>query len=165
MAKATALSPHRETVRPEWVDYNGHMNVAYYVMVFDHGTDRLLDHLGLGRDYRDAGGRSVFVVEAHVTYDNELHAGDAVTVVSRVLGRDDKRLHVFHEMRRADDGALAATNELLLLHVDMTCRRWAPFPDAAAARIDAMIRVQSGLPFPDRAGRAIGLKSRRPADT
>ena len=163
MSEAPALSPHREKVRPEWVDYNGHMNVAYYVMVFDHGTDRLLDHLGLGRDYRDAGGRSVFVVEAHVTYDSELRAGDEVAVSSRALGRDDKRLHVFHEMRRADDGTLAATNELLFLHVDTKTRRAMPFPDAAGARIDSLIRAQSGLPVPDRAGRAIGLRAKRPA--
>jgi acyl-CoA thioester hydrolase len=163
VTEGPTLSPHREKVRPEWVDYNGHMNVAYYVMVFDHGTDRLLDHLGLGRIYRDADGRSVFVVEAHVTYDRELKAGDEVAVSSRILGRDDKRLHVFHEMRRVDDEALAATSELLFLHVDMSTRSATPFPDAAKARIDALIRMQSGLPLPDRAGRAIGLGTKRPA--
>jgi len=163
MADDATFSGHRETVRREWVDYNGHMNVAYYVMVFDHGTDKLLDGLGLGRDYRDGNQRSVFVVEAHITYDRELHAGDKVVVTSRVLDRDARRLHVFHEMRRADDGSLAATNELLFLHVDMKARRSAPFPDDAAARIDAAIRARADLPRPDRVGRAVGLAAKRPA--
>ena len=88
--------PHRETVRPEWVDYNGHMNVAYYALVFDHGTDNVLEHLGLGRHYRDSTGRSVFVVESHVTYEAEVLVGDAVAVTSRVMGCNGKRLHLFH---------------------------------------------------------------------
>lgn len=160
---ATAgLRPHRETVRPEWVDYNGHMNVAYYVLVFDHGTDKALEHLGVGRRYCARTGRSVFVVESHVTYEAEVVAGDELRITSRVLGCDDKRLHMFHAMHRAHDGRLAATNELLFVHVDMGARRATVFPDDARARIEAAVRAQSAEPMPPQVGRAIGLKLKRP---
>jgi acyl-CoA thioester hydrolase len=154
--------PHRETVRPEWVDYNGHMNVAYYVLVFDHGTDKVLEHLGVGRRYREQTGRSVFVVESHVTYEAEVVAGDRLSVTSRVLGSDDKRLHLFHAMHRETDGRLAATNELMFVHVDMGARRAAPFPDDSRARIEAAIKAQSAEPMPPQAGRAIGFAAKRP---
>jgi acyl-CoA thioester hydrolase len=157
-ADPAQLEPHEETALPEWVDYNGHMNVAYYVMVFDHGTDKLLNHIGLGKVYRERTGQSVFVVESHVTYEQEVNAGDGLRVTSRILGLDDKRLRVFHHMHRVENDALAATNELMFLHVDLAARRTAPFPDEAARRIEALIESQSGLPHPPQAGRAIGLK-------
>lgn len=161
---ATAgLSLHRETVRPEWVDYNGHMNVAYYVLVFDHGTDNVLEHLGLGRQYRDSTGRSVFVVESHVTYEAEVLAGDAVAVTSRVMGCDGKRLHLFHAMHREKDGRLAATNELMFVHVDLRARRAALFPADTRARIEAAIAAQSAEPPPPQAGRTIALAAGRQA--
>lgn len=155
--------PHRETVRPEWVDYNGHMNVAYYVLVFDHGTDNVLDHLGIGRRYCESTGRSMFVVESHVTYEAEVLAGDGLRVTSRVLGCDGKRLHLFHAMHREKDGRLAATNELMFVHVDLGARRAAPFPDDARVRIEAAIAAQSAAPPPPQAGRAIALAAERPA--
>ena len=155
--------PHRETVRPEWVDYNGHMNVAYYALVFDHGTDNVLEHLGLGRHYRDSTGRSVFVVESHVTYEAEVLAGDAVAVTSRVMGCDSKRLHLFHAMHREKDGRLAATNELMFVHTDLRARRAVSFPDDAKARIETAIAAQSAAPPPSQAGRAIALAAGRPA--
>ena len=153
------LEPHQETALPDWVDYNGHMNVAYYVMVFDHGTDKLFDHIGLGKDYREQTGQSVFVVESHVTYEYEVHAGDGLRVPSLILGHDDKRLHVFHHMHRTENNALAATNELMFLHVDLAARRSATFPEDAVRRIEALTKAQSALP-PPQAGRAIGLKAK-----
>ncbi len=156
----TVWGPHRETVRREWVDYNGHMNVAYYVMVFDHGTDNVLEHLGLGRAYRESTGRSVFVVESHLTYEAEVGVGEGLTVASRVIGCDEKRLHLFHAMHRDGDGRLAATNELMFVHVDLGRRRAAPFPDEARGRIEAAIAAESGAPPPPQAGRAIRLPPR-----
>ena len=153
------LEPHQETALPDWVDYNGHMNVAYYVMVFDHGTDKLFDHIGLGKNYREQTGQSVFVVESHVTYEHEVHAGDGLRVTSLILGHDDKRLQVFHHMHRTENNALAATNELMFLHVDLAARRSATFPEDAVRRIEALTKAQSALP-PPQAGRAIGLKAK-----
>ena len=74
---------HREIVRPEWVDYNNHMNVAYYVLVFDHATDAVFDRLDLGEAYRETTGCSLFVAEAHVTYEQEVSAGDRLRLTGQ----------------------------------------------------------------------------------
>ena len=158
---------HREAVQDAWVDYNGHMNVAYYVLVFDHATDVLLDHIGLDAAGRDAVGGSVFVVEAHVTYENEVMAGEMLRVETRVLDFDEKRMHVFHRMVRDDDDddgddITVATNELMILYVDMTTRRSAPMPEAVHAHLKRLFDNHAETPRPAQAGRAIGIR-RRPA--
>lgn len=160
-ADAAPLRLHAERVRPEWVDYNGHMNVAYYVLVFDYATDAALDHMDIGTAYRDATGCSVFVAEMHVTYEDEALEGEGLTVESRLAGFDGKRIILFHEMRNAR-GAVIASNEVLCLHVDLDTRRTAPLPAAAAARVGALAQAHAALPAPAQAGRAIGLTARRP---
>ncbi len=161
-------------MRPDWVDFNGHMNVAYYVMAFDNAVDPFLDHIGIGKDYREDTGHSVFVVEAHITYEQEVHAGDGLRITTRVLDHDDKRLQVFQHMYRLEEpgggngggngdnkeepGVLAATNELMFLHVNLESRRAAAFPGEAKERIARLNQAQSALPRPAQAGRAIGLK-------
>lgn len=154
---------HRETIRPEWVDYNGHMNVAYYVLVFDHATDAVLDRLDIGEAYRERCGCSVFVAEAHVTYERELHAGFTVEIDSRIIGFDGKRFIIYHEMRCAEAGGLAATNEVLCLHVDLQARRTAPLADDAVARLAAAADAHGRAGRPARAGRAISLIVRKPS--
>ncbi|MSO85260.1 MAG: thioesterase-like protein [Rhodospirillales bacterium] len=158
---APPLPPYSETVRPEWVDYNGHMNVAYYVLVFDHATDALLDAVGLGEAYRLGQQGSLFIVEAHVAYARELHVGDPVRIETQILGHDDKRLHAFLSMVQADSGELAATYEILGLHVDMESRWAAPFPAFARARIRALAALHASRPRPPGAGRGISLRARR----
>lgn len=157
---APPLAPHSETVRAEWVDYNGHMNVAYYVLIFDRATDVLFDAIGVGEAYRLSQRRSIFIVEAHVAYVRELRAGDPVRVESQILGHDDKRLHAFLRMAHAESGELAATYEILGLHVDMASRRAAPFPEPARARIGALAAVHASHPRPPEAGRGIALRPR-----
>lgn len=154
----------REAVRQDWIDYNGHMNVAYYVLVFDHATDALLTGVGLGPDYAAGGAASVFAVEAHVTYDREVGGGDPLDVSTQVLGADDKRVHLFHTMVHAERGYPAATNEVLLLHVDLTTRRAAPFPEAARRALDRLAADHARHPRPAKAGRAVALRPRRPAE-
>ena len=72
MTQSTLIDIHRENVQHDWVDYNGHMSVAYYLLVFDHATDALLDLIGLNQRHREITGKSVFVAEAHLTYENEV---------------------------------------------------------------------------------------------
>ena len=158
---------HTETALPEWVDFNGHMNVAYYVMVFDHATDVFLNSAGVGKDYRDSTGHSLFLVEAHVTYQNEVHAGEELGITTQLLDYDARRLHIFHHMHRLDEkgaiGGLVATNELMILHVDMKNRRASPLPEAAVKRIEALAKAQSALSRPVQAGRSIGFKAKTSA--
>lgn len=147
---------HAETVRPEWIDYNGHMNVAYYLLAFDHATDAVLDHFGIGKDYAESQGRSMFVVEAHLTYAREVTQGDGLRFASTILAADGKRLHLFHEMRHEAEGFLAATAEFLLLHVDLADRRATPFAGETRARLAAAAEAHAALPRPPQAGRAVG---------
>lgn len=155
------LALHTETVRPEWIDYNGHMNLAYYVLVFDHATDKILDHLALGPSYIRDHGASLFVLESHVTYERELLVGETVGVTSQILGLDAKRLILFHRMYRAQKQELVATNELLLINVDFKTRRSAPIQDAVVQKIRPIVEEHAQLPRPTQAGRGIVLASRR----
>lgn len=157
MAPASPLALHRETVRPEWIDYNGHMNLAYYLLAFDHATDKLYDHLGVGEAYLAAADCSVFICEAHVTYEREVYDGDPLRFTTQLLGYDAKRLHFFHAMYHADAGFLAATNELLALHVDLTERRTTPFPEPVVRRLAALDADHRRLPRPAQVGRVMGL--------
>jgi acyl-CoA thioester hydrolase len=144
-------------VLPEWIDYNGHMNLAYYVVLFDQATDLLFDELDLGLDYRRSTGKGTFVVEAHTVYENELLAGARVRIATQILGSDDKRLHLAHEMFAVDGGARAAAQELMFLHVDLMVRRVCPFLPELRARVAAWTAAHAALPRPSWVGRRIAM--------
>jgi acyl-CoA thioester hydrolase len=148
---------YTDVVRPEWIDSNGHMNLAYYVVVFDLGTDRLYDALGIGNAYREATGNSCFTAETHTLYEREVKVGEKLRVATTLLGADTKRLHYFHEMFRAEDGHRVAAQQLLALHIDMRVRRVAPFPPDRVAAIDAALCEQGNRPLPSGVGRRITL--------
>jgi acyl-CoA thioester hydrolase len=144
-------------VLPEWIDWNGHMNLAYYVVLFDRATDLLFDELGLGLDYRRKDEKGTFVVETHNLYERELLVGERVRIATQILGSDDKRLYVGHEMFRVRDSERSATQELMFLHIDLKARRVMPFPPERRERVAAWTAAHSALPRPDWAGRRIGL--------
>ncbi len=141
---------YRTIVKPEWADYNGHMNLAYYVVAFDQATDAMFERAGIGLDYVQRQNASVFVVETHTRYEQEAHVGEAVEVESFLFGAAGKRLHFGHAMFRSSDGARLATHELLGVHVDMTTRKSAPFP---ADRL--VLLQQAAAALPDWAGKRI----------
>ena len=152
---AAPLELHTETVVPEWIDYNGHMNVAYYVLAFDHATDALLDFVGLDESYRTRTNCSTFAVEAHITYKREVAEGDELRFATQLLGFDAKRLHFIHHMYHAKEGFLAAKNEWLSLHVDLSTRRVSSFPDDILAKLKQVIDAHRELPTTRKAGRAL----------
>jgi acyl-CoA thioester hydrolase len=147
-------------VEPHWIDYNGHMNVAYYVLAFDKGTDGLLDRLGLGETYRRTTNHSIYVLEAHVTYERELKLAEPFTIETQLINADEKRLHFFHCMHHAEQGFLAATNELLALHVDLTGPRATALPAEAMSRLEPLLAAHRRLPAPPQLGRRIAIKRR-----
>lgn len=151
---------HEATVLPEWIDYNGHMNLAYYVVVFDQATDVLYDRLGIWLPYREATGNSCFTVETHTIYEQEVNVDDRLRVHTRLLGADAKRLHYFHEMFHIEGGYRAAVQELMALHVDLSTRRTAPFPPDRAAAIQAALASSAALPMPKEAGQRIAMPVR-----
>lgn len=147
-------------VLPEWIDANGHMNLAYYVLLFDQATDTLYDALGVGQAYRTATGNSTFTAEAHTLYERELLVGERVRITSHLLGADAKRLHYFHEMFHAEGGHRVAAQELLALHVDLRVRKTAPFSTDLQARLQAAVRAREGTPLPKGVGRKIMMPVR-----
>jgi len=152
------LDLHRETVLPEWVDYNGHMNLAYYLLAFDHASDRVFDFLDLGIPYIKRTNCSLFALETHLTYEHELKVGESLRCTSQLIAYDAKRVQIFHMMYHATEGYLAATNEILSIHVDLGARRSHPFPPEAAERLAALMAEHGKLPRPAQVGRAIRIK-------
>jgi acyl-CoA thioester hydrolase len=149
----------RETVRPEWIDYNGHMNVAYYTLLFDHGVDRFFDYIGLGQDYRDTSTGTTMAVEQHILYRRELLEGATARCTTQLIGFDEKRIHHYHEMFDAEAGFLAATCEFMTLHVDSEARRVSPLPRSVQMRLGDILAVHESLPRPEALGRAMKVPS------
>jgi acyl-CoA thioester hydrolase len=162
--RAQPPTMHTGIVLPEWIDYNGHMNLSCYVLLFDHATDAFLDRLGITSAYRRRHQVSTFSAEIHVNYLRELKAGDPVRITTQLLGHDGKRIHYFHRMYHRRAGFLAATNELLSLYVDMSARRVAVMPAQIRRRLAALATRQRVLPWPEQAGSVIGIPrgARRP---
>jgi acyl-CoA thioester hydrolase len=141
---------HRERVQADWIDYNGHMNVAYYVLAFDHATDAFLEEFGIDEAYRRREGGSVFAVDSRVSYLREVAERDPLSFETQLLGFDAKRLHIFHRMFHAEEGFLVATSEWLLLHIDLVgTRRVAPMPDSVMSRVETAWRSHAALPRPE----------------
>lgn len=156
----TIAAPHVSRVlevEKDWIDYNGHMNMAYYNVLFDRCADEAFEIMGMGPAYAGERRMSVYTAEIHVCYVQELHMGDRSTCTFQLLDHDDKRLHSYQELHHVD-GWLAATSEVLTLHVDMEGPRVAPFPPYIVERIEAMRLAHSGLAMPERASRSVGIR-------
>jgi len=157
---AAPLDRYRDVVRSEWIDHNAHMNVGYYLVVFDYATDAFFDWVGLNAAHRAAHAITTFCLEAHVTYHREVRAGDPLRFTTLLLAHDDKRIQYFHAMYHGGEGWLAATNELMSLHVSRATRRAAPMASEILAPLAAIQRAHDALPRPPQAGRAIGLRNK-----
>ncbi len=146
------------TVRPEWIDYNGHMNVGYYLVAFDQSTEAVCVKLGVGESYRRDHDASIFVLEAHVTYDREVTEGSPLAFRSWIVDHDPKRFHLLHRMFHAEAGFLAATNELMCMHVDLKTRRSAPLPQSAQGLLVDLHGGQTRVEDGEYVGRRIGIR-------
>ena len=144
-------------MRPEWIDHNGHLNLAYYIVLFDEATDALWSAIGLGHDYRARTGLGTFAVETHTLYLAELVQADETTATSIVLATDAKRLHIAHELRRSSDDAVAARQELMYLTVDLATRRSVPWPPETAASLAAAAAAHATLARPSWVGRRLAI--------
>nr|RAW02528.1 thioesterase [Aerococcus urinae] len=158
MTAASPIECPPRKVEPQWVDLNGHMNMAYYHLLFDESLDKAFTDLGIGWDYTQKGEGSAFTAEVHVCYIEELLEGDPVRVTYQLLDGDAKRIHVFGHMYHAEKGYLAATSEQMCIHVDMKTRRVAPFPSEIESRVARMLEAHRTLPRPEQAGRIIGIR-------
>jgi acyl-CoA thioester hydrolase len=156
---AAPFDDYRDVVRPEWIDHNGHMNMGYYLVVFDFATDAFLAWAGLDAGHRRRQRVTTFCLEAHVTYHREVVSGDPLRFTTVLLGHDAKRIHYLHAMYHAEQGYLAATNELMSLHVLEATRRGGPMAPGVLARLARIQAAHDALPRPPQAGRRIGLST------
>ena len=144
-------------IEPQWIDYNGHLNMAYYNVLFDRAIDELWLKLGIGPNYLLARKASTFTAECHVRYVREVQLGDPVQVSILIAGADEKRIHTFEELRHATEGWLSATSENMTLHMDMQTRKVAPFPTDIEMRIYTLANLQKDLPRSDAIGRKVEM--------
>jgi acyl-CoA thioester hydrolase len=147
-------------IEPQWIDYNGHLNMAYYNVMFDRAIDELWLKLGIGPGYMKQRQGSTFTAECHVRYLREIHLGDPVQISILLVAADEKRLHTFEELRHATDGWLSATSENMTIHIDMGARKTAPFPPDIAARIRVLANAHSSIARPEGLGRKVEMPSK-----
>jgi carnitine 3-dehydrogenase len=145
------LRLHEVLVEPSWIDYNGHMTEYRYLEVMADTTDAFLRAIGIIGPYIDAG-RSYYTVETHIRHLGEAHGGDRISITTRLLGHDAKRLHLFHELRRDADDGLIATGEHMLLHVARAGGRTAAAAPEILAALDQIAAAQRELAWPEGAG-------------
>ena len=144
-------------VEPQWIDYNGHLNMAYYNVLFDRAVDEVYELLGIGAEYLKNHRHSTFTAEVHVRYVRELQEGDPVRVTFQLLDFDSKRFHYFEQLFHATEGWVSATSENMTLHVDMTAKKVAPFPSSILRTFARMKAAHSHLPRPEAAWRRIAM--------
>ena len=158
-SQTEGVSILRGKVLPEWIDVNGHMNVAYYVLVFDRAIDVLWERLGITSEYIETKNCSTFAVECHVTYQKELKENEPYLVTSQILAYDEKRIHQFQRMYHADMKYLAATAEWMNLHVDLTSRRVTPWPQFVVLALQEFAVHQGIFSNPPEVSRKMNIDS------
>src|ERR1700710_2974438 len=147
-------------IEPQWIDYNRHLNMAYYNVMFDRAIDELWLKLGIGPGYMKERHGSTFTAECHVRYIREIHLGDPVQVSILLVAADEKGRHPFEELRHAGEGWLSATSENMTIHIDMNARKTAPFPPDIRARIEAVTTAHASVARPEGIGRKIAMTSK-----
>lgn len=144
-------------VKPEWIDHNGHMNVGYFVVAFDEATDAVYETWGIGMDYPETSGCSVFTLGVNVDYLAELFEGNHLRIETVLVDHDEKRIHYYHRMFDADTGKLAATNECLCMNVSLESRKSSPFPPRV---LDLLDKSRHAGEAPEGFGRRLEIRRR-----
>lgn len=156
-----ALTTYQTEISPDWVDYNGHLRDAFYLLIFSYATDALMDRLGMDSDNREASGNSLFTLELHLNYLHEVKLGTDVEVHTQIISHDAKRVHLYHSLHLVGDAKELAGNEQILLHVDLAGPRSAPFDEITLSKLQTIIADQGDLPIPEYIGRVISLPSKK----
>ncbi len=145
------------TVEDQWTDYNGHMNMAYYAVLFDKSAEEMFEGFGLGPDYVKKTKCSFFTLETHTTYLHELHAGHNVRIENQIIDADTKRVHYMQQMFHAEENFLSCVLEVMVAHIDLKLKKMASFPADIQTRIDAMLGDHKAMTLPKQVGHKIGI--------
>lgn len=148
---------YKTAVQPDWVDYNGHLRDAYYLLICSFATDGLMDLIGLDEAGRARTGHTLYTLECHLNFLAEVKLGVGLQVRTQLLGHDRKRLHIHHLLERRDDRQVVAESEQMLMNIDTATGRSAPFAGDVAGRIIELDEAQRGVPRSAYVGRVIGL--------
>ena len=130
-----------QIIKKEWTDYNNHMNMAYYVLVFDQVWENMLEKFKMGENSAKTTNMSTMVVEAYTTYNNEVKEGDEVEINLTFLDHDKKRLHYKMEMIEKSSQKLSATLEMLSLYIDLNKRKVSEFENDKLKVMDNFINL------------------------
>lgn len=149
-------------VLPEWIDSNGHLNIAYYLRAFDLAFDRVFERFGFSRDMIKTQQASTFAAEMHLSFKRELFAGNPLRITTQLVDFDAKRCHFIQAMYHAQEGFLAATVEWLLLYIDMTKRKVALMPEGLQRHMARLLEAHSQVPLPAEIGRRIAISKPKP---
>ena len=160
--EAAPLEIRRAKVLPEWIDYNGHLNVAYYLLAFDHAFDDFMDFVGLDAAFREKSNHSIFSLELHLTYLREVTEGEPLRFTFQLLDYDAKRIHYLLRMYHETEGSHLSSCEGVCAFIDMNRRRTAEMPREIFERVQAVAEAHGGLAWPEEVGHTIGLPRRRP---
>ena len=158
--ESQALKLHHGRIKPSWIDYNGHMTESRYLQVFGDATDALLGYLGLDQKYLDRG-CSVYTIETHIRHLDEGTNGSNFQVMTRLLGSDEKRLHVWHEFINVENQTILATGEHMLLHVDTEAGKSCSMKSPLLSKSKRLSSLQSSLSRPRAAGKSIGIPTKK----
>lgn len=151
------LELYTDVVRPGWIDYNQHMSEGYYGVAFGHTSDAFIDYVGMHADYRARTGGTVYTVESHIFFLRELKLGTPLHFTTQLLGYAPKKMHVYHEMLHGTEGYVAATFEVMMLHIDQSIGRSAPMPPEVLAKFAEIWETHEGMPRPGKLSRPISL--------
>ncbi len=156
--RPSPLSLYRTVVQKDWLDVNNHMNVAYYGLVFDRSAEVFMAYLGVDNDYIRERDASWVALESHTTYSRELRLGAPLRVTAQVLDKDRKRIHLFQTLLHETEGFQAASNELMIMHVDLGRLRSCQFSLEVEQRLERIAVEHTGLPRPPEQGSVIGIR-------
>ena len=157
--EAAPIRTRARRVPAEWIDYNGHMNVAYYTLAFDNALDEIFDdRLGIGENLAREGRFGPMALQTQIHYLGELLEGAGFACDFQLLDADHKRIHFFLTMVNLETGKPAATYESLSMNVDLKARRSAPYPDRARERIGRLRALHATLARPKLAGNPLGIR-------
>lgn len=148
---------YENSVSSEWVDYNGHMNDAAYAKVFSLAVDEFMDYIELDEAARSKYAYTIFTLETHICYLKEANKNERLLSEVQLLDSDAKRLHLFFTMKNGNKEVIA-TSEQMLMGMDMTQGKQAPFPQSVEASIEKLRNEHKEQTIPKQAGRKIGIK-------
>jgi acyl-CoA thioester hydrolase len=155
------LTTYQTPILADWVDYNGHLRDAFYLLIFSYATDAFMDRIGLTSDNREASGHSLFTLECHINYLDEVKLGEHVEVRTQIVAHDRKRVHLYHSLHKPGSDDPLSASEQMLLHVDLAAGpRSAPFSEGVFNELVRIVERQQDVPAPQYVGRVIGLPGR-----